>query len=162
MPAIYVIDTHALLALPSHCGDDAKIHLFFDELTNRVSSGILTFPNLVIQDCKEFAEGEIIHTWTKAVSAHRRFASVDNGWQEEVLGQCEEIADFDDVGEQTPVLVAAMALSLLDVGLDASIVTEDRLELPNRLCLAEACRPLDIPTVTCLEFILACGMDGFI
>ncbi|MFF8400933.1 hypothetical protein ACWDO6_10360 [Streptomyces sp. NPDC003674] len=162
MPEIHIIDTHALLALPGHCADERRIHLFFDELTSHVASGFLTFPGLVVNDCREYAQGEISYTWIKAVSAHRRYQSVDNGWLEEVLTRCEDLADLDDDQEQTPLLVGAMGLMLEDIGLDVSIVTEDRLELPNRMCLSEACVTLSLEAMDAREFLMKCGMDDFL
>ncbi|WP_432165783.1 hypothetical protein [Streptomyces sp. bgisy031] len=162
MPEIHVIDTHALLALPGHCADSSKIHLFFDGLTNQVASGALTFPSLVVHDCRAYAEGEIVHTWIKAVSAHRKYQSVDNGWLEEVLTQCEQLADIDDDQEQTPLSVGAMSLMLSDSGMDVRVVTEDRLELPNRICLFEACSTLGLQAISANDFLVKCEMEEFL
>ncbi|MFJ2107111.1 DUF4411 family protein [Streptomyces microflavus] len=162
MPPLYVLDTHALLTLPSLCTSDDRVYSFFDLLTEEISAGHLTFPNLAIQDCKKYAEGEFIYTWVKATSAHRKQYKVDNGWQEEVLGICQELADFDDECEQTPVLVASLALMLNDTGRSAVVVTEDNRELPNRMCLGDACRLLGLSSIPTVDMINAMGMEQFL
>ncbi|MEU6069221.1 DUF4411 family protein [Streptomyces sp. NPDC047082] len=162
MPPLFVIDAHALLALPPLCTDENKIHSFFDRLTEEVEANNLTFPSLVLQDCRKFAEGELLYTWVKAVAAHRRISRVDNSWQEEVLTECEELADIDDDCEQTAVLVASMALMLIDTGRDVCVVTEDRFDLPNRMCLHDACGVLGIDVMSALEFLQNLGMDQFL
>ncbi|MCX4559012.1 DUF4411 family protein [Streptomyces phaeochromogenes] len=162
MPPLFVIDAHALLALPSLCADDNKIHSFFDRLTEEVGASNLTFPSLVLQDCRKFAEGDLIYTWVKAVSAHRKISRVDNSWQEEVLTACEELVDIDDDCEQTAVLVASMAMMVSHNGRAVSVVTEDRLELPNRMCLHDACGVLGIDAVSTVEFLQTLGMEQFL
>ncbi|MFD5216939.1 hypothetical protein ACFWMH_04555 [Streptomyces tendae] len=162
MPPLFVIDAHALLALPPLCADENKIHSFFDRLTEEVEAGNLTFPSLVLQDCRKFAEGELLFTWAKAVAAHRTVSRVDNSWQEEVLTACEEIADIDDDCEQTAVLVASMAMMLSDNGRAVSVVTEDRFDLPNRMCLNEACGVLGLAALSAVDFLHALGMEQFL
>ncbi|MFS8203330.1 DUF4411 family protein (plasmid) [Streptomyces sp. CWNU-52B] len=162
MPPLFVIDAHALLALPPLCADATKVHAFFDRFTGEVEAGNLTFPSLVMQDCRKFAEGELLYTWVKAVAAHRKFSRVDNSWQEEVLTVCEELADIDDDCEQTAVLVASMAMMLEDAGRSVSVVTEDKYELPNRMCLYDACGLLEIDTLSAVEFVHALGMEQFL
>lgn len=162
MPPLYVIDAHALLTLPGLCSSEERIYSFFDHLTDEMASGNLTFPNQVLQDCKKFAEGEFLYTWIKAASAHRKHYRVDNGWQEEVLGTCEDLADFDDDCEQTQVIVASLALMNADTGRQCIVVTEDRLELPNRLCLSDACLSLGLESMTATEMLQAMDMADFI
>ncbi|MFC8532931.1 DUF4411 family protein [Streptomyces sp. NPDC057249] len=162
MPPLYVIDTHALLTLPTLCTSEDRVYSFFDLLTEEISAGNLTFPNLAMQDCKKFAEGEFIYTWVKAASAHRKQYRVDNGWQEDVLGTCEELADFDDECEQTPVLVASLALMVSDTGRSTVVVTEDNRELPNRMCLGDACQALGLASMSTADMIHAMGMETYL
>ncbi|MFD5326108.1 DUF4411 family protein [Streptomyces sp. NPDC127092] len=162
MPPLYVIDAHALMTLPALCSSEERIYPFFDRLTDQMSAGNLTFPNQVLQDCKKFTEGEFLYTWIKAASAHRKHYRVDNGWQEEVLGACEDLADFDDDCEQTQVIVASLALMICETGRECVVVTEDRLELPNRRCLSDACITLGLESMGATEMLEAMGMSDFL
>ncbi|MFC4495804.1 hypothetical protein ACFPA8_16880 [Streptomyces ovatisporus] len=160
---IYVIDTHAALALPELCRDVEDRHLFFNTFTEMIRGGTLAFPELVVKDCQQFASGEYIYTWINAAAGHRTCKAVKSHWQEEVLGVCPEILDQDSEMEQTPVLVASMALMLSDDLLtDVYVVTEDRLEVPERKCLAMACQDLELETMTARELAIKASLDEYI
>jgi hypothetical protein len=148
---IHILDTHALLALPSICSKVEYFPSFLDGLTVMVRDGNLTFPDLVVKECQKYASGEQVYTWINAVSGHRRFKAVEGRWQEAVLGRCEEVLDMDGEIEQAPVLVASMAMMLGDQLSEVYVVTEDRKEVPERRCLAEACKDLGILTISALE-----------
>ncbi|MFJ8833925.1 hypothetical protein [Micromonospora aurantiaca] len=151
---LYVIDDHAVLAIPSLCGLESLPHVL-DELTDLVRAGKLCFPDQIVRDCAKWATGETIHTWIKAVSGHRQLKKLPSRWQEEVLGLCEDLCDYDDDNEQSPVLVAAMALMISRDAPDVSIsvVTEDRSNLPTRMCLNDACQELGLVSMTARDFL---------
>ncbi|MGW8645742.1 hypothetical protein [Micromonospora aurantiaca (nom. illeg.)] len=153
---LYVIDDHAVLKIPTLCGVSSLPHVL-DELTDMVKSGRLCFPDQIVHDCAKWATGETIHTWIKAVSGHRQLRKLPSKWQEEVLGICEELCDYDDENEQSPVLVAAMSLMISqDYPASAlNVVTEDRSNLPTRMCLNEACPTLGLTAITARDFLSA-------
>jgi hypothetical protein len=150
----YVIDDHAVLSIPSLCEEDG-FNPTLDILTDFVSSGWLCFPDQVVHDCAKLATGEGIHTWIKAVATGRPKKRVPSMWQEEALGMCEDLVDYDDEGEQGSVLVAAMALMLSQDEPDCTlyVVTEDRSNLPTRRCLHEACGDLGLQSMSALDFL---------
>jgi hypothetical protein len=165
--SVYVIDAHAVLVIPELCKDSNDLPRVLDCLTEFVRDQTLTFPDQVIHDCAKIATGEQIHTWVKAVAGHRRMRKVPSQWQERVLEVCEELVDFDDDQEQGPVLVAAMALMLRDhdsgpQSLVPHIATEDRLPLPTRMCLLEACDTLGLETVTSRDLLTAAGAASYL
>ncbi|MGC5305952.1 hypothetical protein [Micromonospora zamorensis] len=151
---LYVIDNHAVLTIPRLCELDSLPHVL-NELTDLVGAGQLCFPDQIVHDCAKWATGETIHTWIKAVSGHRRLKKLPGKWQEEVLGQCEDLCDYDDDNEQSPVLVAAMALMISNEHplVDVSVVTEDRSSLPTRMCLNDACVALGMTSMTARDFL---------
>ncbi|MET8256475.1 hypothetical protein [Micromonospora sp. NPDC005205] len=153
---LYVIDDHAVLMIPRLCEVDSLPNVL-DELTDMVRLGHLCFPDQIVHDCAKWATGETIHTWIKAVSGHRQLKKLPGKWQEEVLGQCEDLCDYDDENEQSPVLVAAMALMISrehpQVGI--SVVTEDRSSLPTRMSLNDACLTLGVTSMTARDFLSA-------
>ncbi|MFF9341628.1 DUF4411 family protein [Streptomyces sp. NPDC014773] len=159
---LYVVDTHAVLALPGLCREEAQLPLFFDSFTNMVREGTLTFPDLVVKECQKFAYGEHVYTWINAASGHRTHRAVPGKWQESVLGICEEILDMDGEMEQAPLFVASMALMLKGQLSEVCVVTEDRRDLPERKCLAEACRDLDIATMSVAELAIKKGLRDFL
>ncbi|WP_327370368.1 hypothetical protein [Streptomyces sp. NBC_01217] len=159
---LYVVDTHAVLALPQLCRDESKHPLFFDGFTKMVKDGALTFPDLVVKECQKYAYGENVYTWINAASGHRTQRAVPAQWQESVLGTCEEILDMDGEMEQVPVFVAAMALMFKRQIPEVYVVTEDRLHLPERECLVEACKKLDIATMTVRELAIESDLRDFL
>ncbi|MEW2477518.1 hypothetical protein AB0875_27380 [Micromonospora gifhornensis] len=153
---LYVIDDHAVLKIPTLCEVDSLPHVL-DELTDLVRMGHLCFPDQIVHDCAKWATGETIHTWIKAVSGHRQLKKLPSEWQEEVLGLCEGLCDYDDENEQSPVLVAAMALMISREHSSATlnVVTEDRSSLPTRMCLNDACPPLGLTAISARDFLAA-------
>ncbi|KAB1919120.1 hypothetical protein F8280_26495 [Micromonospora noduli] len=153
---LYVIDDHAVLKIPMLCELDSLPHVL-DELTDMVRLGKLCFPDQIMHDCAKWATGETIHTWIKAVSGHRHLRKLPSEWQEEVLGLCEDLCDYDDENEQSPVLVAAMALMIAreQPSLTLNVVTEDRSSLPTRMCLNDACPALGLTAITVRDFLSA-------
>ncbi|MFY1586970.1 hypothetical protein ACN267_20975 [Micromonospora sp. WMMD734] len=154
--ALYVIDDHAVLEIPTLCASDS-LPLVLDELTELVKTGHLCFPDQIMHDCARWAKGETIHTWIKAVSGHRQLKKLPSEWQEEVLGLCEDLCDYDDENEQSPVLVAAMAVMISrEYSLSTvNVVTEDRNNLPTRMCLNDACPNLGLTSITARDFLSA-------
>ncbi|MEU2998614.1 hypothetical protein ABZ684_13710 [Streptomyces sp. NPDC006995] len=157
-----MVDTHAVLALPQLCKDDSQLPLFFDGFTNMVRDGRLTFPDLVVKECQKYAYGEHVYTWINAASGHRTHRAVPGQWQESVLGMCEEILDMDGEMEQAPLFVAAMALMLKEQISEVYVVTEDRRDLPERKCLTEACKDIDVVTISAQELAIRNGLESYL
>jgi hypothetical protein len=127
-----------------------------------VKEGRLTFPDLVVKECQKYAYGEYIYTWINATSGHRTHRAVPAQWQESVLGICEAILDMDGEMEQAPLFVAAMALMFKEQLSEVYVVTEDRRDLPERKCLAEACKDLDIVTISAQELAIRNDLGDFL
>ncbi|MGW4208341.1 DUF4411 family protein [Lentzea sp. NPDC004789] len=151
---IYVIDSHALIELQRVPCLPARLNLVFDSMTDMVHASRLNFPAPVVRECKEYAEGEPVHTWVKAISVGRRIIAPDAEYQVVVLDACENIADPDDDEESVPLFVAALALQLRDQnGSEPFVVTEDRRSHPVRASLLEACSALGLQSVTLMQFL---------
>lgn len=151
---IHVADTYALLEVPRACSSPSELPPVLDGLTTMIMDGSLTFPDIVVQECRKYAQGDHIYTWINAVSGHRFQKAVPGQWHVEVLGICADIIDEDDEADQAPLFVASMARMLSASGSsEVYVVTEDRKNVPERKCLAEACKDLDLVTITVADLI---------
>ncbi|GII29842.1 hypothetical protein [Planotetraspora mira] len=158
-----VVDAHAVLHLPKLCLDQRSTMQVLNHLTDMVKAEHLFFPDLVVKDCAKYATDEPIHVWIKAVSGSRVHKSVAGEWQEEVLGLCPDLADFDDDLEQTQVHVAGMALMAREQnGPNLVVVTEDRKALPTRTCLYDACESLRLKALSMKELVVCAGGSEFL
>lgn len=154
-----MIDSHALIELQRVPCHPSRLNLVFDKMSDLVNAARLNFPTPVVRECKEYAEGEPVHTWVKAVSSGRRMVAPDSEFQVMVLDACEDIADPDDDEESAPLFVAALALQLrAQNGISPLVVTEDRLPNPVRACLMDACILLSLQVVTLQDFLLEEGL----
>ena len=158
---VYVIDAYGILTFPSLCGDQTRLNGLLINLTELVESGRLSFPDLVLRDCRLYAPRDVCYLWAKAVAGSRKVYKVPNGYQEEALGHCERLLDLDDDGEQTQLAVAGLALLLAEAS-SVTLVTEDVRPVPERKCLYEACPDLGLRAATCREFVQGVGLDRFL
>jgi hypothetical protein len=160
--ASYVFDLHALLYLQSvECVDGGRLQVF-DHMTDLVRARCLYFPTIVVKECARYATGEEVHTWAKAVSGSRNLTNPECEYQTIVLDKCDEIADPLDTEESSQLLVAAMALQLDTPRVDVFVVTEDRLEQPTRMCLADACQEIGLQDITVAKFVELENLSEFL
>lgn len=154
---IFVLDTESIVTIPVLV-KASKLNECLDALTDHVTSGVVSYPDQVLTECKRIADGESITTWLKAVAGSRKHHRVPYAQTVKVLASCPELIDVDASDEPSSVAVAAMGHSLYEAGTDFVIVTEDRRAQPTRLCLADACVALGFAALDTTGFLVALGL----
>lgn len=161
MSPVYIIDSYSLLAMPSLCKPHQQLGHLLTAMTDMVRQGILTFPNLVVKECKKYGSGEFPTMWADAASGHRQNISAPYEFMENVLDLCPDVADWDDSDESVQVDVLTLALFRARSS-DVVVVTEDTNDVPERMCLIKAANQLALPAVTFSEFLWASGHQAYL
>lgn len=161
MSPVYIIDSYSLLAMPTLCKPHQHLGHLLTEMTEMVRAGALTFPNLVVKECKKYGSGEFPTMWADAASGHRRNIAPPYEFMETVLDLCPDVADWDDSDESVQVEVLTLAL-FRGASSEVIIVTEDTNDVPERMCLLKAANQLNIPAVTFPEFLRASGHQAYL
>ena len=151
---MYVIDSTSLLLISDHYkGHEPSIAALLDKLLELIKAHKVGFPTAVIRDCRSFEQSTYLGAWIQAASVYVKPPDVAYTWQEQAIDHCPEVVDYDaDTNDHVDVLAYAYCLQQ-DGGLDVTVVTEDRGDLPTRSSLAEACDASDIPEIDLVEFL---------
>jgi Domain of unknown function (DUF4411) len=148
---LYVVDTAALLSIQNGRPDSANCFL---GMTDLVNESRLCFPTEVVEELERLAKEEGALVWAKTAASSRCHKGAQYNYVAWVLETCEDIVDKSAQASQEPAVpyVAAQALELKTEKFDVSIVTEDILEKPTRMCLRQACEDLEIPHMRIQKF----------
>lgn len=157
---MFVIDTDSLLAL-AELAPPANINLLLEELVPLVEEGTLCFPDLVMAELRRLAHGESIALWIRSVAGSRRCKSVAYSYMVQVLAATPGLLDESDEEESSQVAVLAMAIYLKESN-EVHVVTDDRRPLPTRICLADACKEIEMETITALDFVREIGLESYL
>lgn len=166
-PSIYIIDAYSLLMMPSICKPQHQLGPLLQTMTDMVKNKQLTFPNLVVRDCKKFGAAEFPTMWADAASGHRDRShhSSIHEYQEKVLANCYDILDPDDPEETAQLDVLALALQLSPTEVNNGrprIVTDDIHDVPERMCLHKAAAQMSVQSMTLSDFLHAIGGQAYL
>lgn len=129
---IFVLDATALVALETAapiCG--ITFPDLLNELTTLAEDGELICPPLVIKDCKQLGETDLVTSWVRMAQASFHDASPPWDLTEEALSMCDVLFDPDDTDENAQIEVVALALQRSRAGHEVVVVTDQWVALPD-------------------------------
>ncbi len=145
----WVVDTSSLIIVRSLFSrtDQATV---IDGLTERLTAGRVVFPREVVVELERYAGSDNpALVWAKT---HQGVATARQPSFEgivSVLAQVPEVIDPDKEGvEEADPYVLAMAVDLLNGGIDARVVTEEFKTTGPKMNLGSAAGFLRIPSVS--------------
>lgn len=157
MAQICLIDTYALIEVVNVCANETARGAVLAQFTREVQAGTLSFPDSVAAECRAYLGDGICTVWIEAVGGHRKTEVVPHAMTSRALALCPGLVDPDNPDVQAQPEIGAMACSLLDQGLDVSIVTNDFVAMTDRTPLADACPLLGVPRLDIREYIEVLG-----
>lgn len=164
---VYIIDGHALLAvpqivLPEHLGD------VFGALDEMVTSDTLQVSRAVIDAVRRRDPNGAVGIWANAVVSHKAHAKVEYKWQLEAQALAQK-AGYEDGLEDTlspspsgSVEVVALGLFWLHFGRHPVVVTEDWSDKPTRPALGSFCAQAGWDACRVDGFLQGQGLDGYL
>lgn len=153
---VYVIDASSFIEIEEVCAADGfAFDLVLARMTDLCSGCDLTFPPLVVRDCRDLAETDIITSWVRSSAAGLQNNSPGYELTGEVLGKCPSVFDPDDDRESAEVEVLALALSHLDAGSAVTVVTAQWIDSPSRQALGNAARVMGLSSLDTVAFVRA-------
>jgi hypothetical protein len=146
--AFYIFDASAVIALEEAC---LAAHVAFNEvsdvLTDLAIGQDLACPPIVLRECREYGDSDAGTRWLKSVSGH--FVGNADPWEylETVLTGCPTLINPDDPNESPQATVLAMALYKSQSRQDVVLVTDQWINMPNRIALGPAALQLGIDAI---------------
>jgi hypothetical protein len=124
-------------------------------MTDLVNESKLCFPTEVVEELERLAKAEAAFIWAKAVAGSRCHKGAPYNYTAWVLETCADIVDETALASQEPAapFVAAQGVQLQDEDIEMTVVTEDVLEKPTRMCLWKACAELELPRMRLEDFL---------
>lgn len=122
-------------------------------LTDLCTAKCLTFPPLVVRDCRDFGSTDIITSWVRTCANGLKDNAPGYDLAGDVLGQCPTVLDPDDDRESAEVEVLALALSRTNAGDEVIVVTAQWVDAPARQALGNAAHAMAFSAVNTTEFI---------
>lgn len=162
MSTVYIVDSYSLLEMPVLCRPERQLGALLTDMTDLVRFGQLTFPTLVVRECKKYGLGEFPTMWVDAASGHRHDVSPPSEYTETVLADCPDVADWDDPEESVQVDILALALYRQFQGHEVVVVTQDNSDVPERICLLKAADSLAFDAISFPEFLIRSGFSSYL
>lgn len=162
---VYVLDAYALVSLESLCASQEDLRGCLNAMTTNVQSGLLTFPDRVVNHCWFFDPTGAGYMWAHACNGHRREREAPDTVIGLVMANHPEImpdeqdSKADNDLDATPVDVLALAISLNDQGHTAIIVSGEPHSLPDRETLANIAPNFGVSVTTLEEYIITHELD---
>ena len=159
---IYVVDTSSVLEIRRLFSQLSRFELksVYDKLNPLVNNGTLLFP---IQVCQELAFGsvnvkgpdDVPLEW---ITQHRQRAISDTKLFDHVRRVLEiapNLVDSDKAqgADEADPWVVGLALSIIESGSRATVITEDRRDRLNKTSIQSACGLLNIPAISIVAFL---------
>lgn len=151
---IYVIDASSFIELEdSAYGAGYNFDVVLARLTDLCTANRLTFPPLVVRDCRDFGSTDIITSWVRTCANGLRDNSPGYDLAGEVLGRCPTVLDPDDERESAELEVLALAMSRVRAGDEVTVVTAQWIDFPTRQSLGNAALDLAFSAVNTADFV---------
>ena len=159
MSHTYIVAADALVNIGRECADATGVQAVLSALYQLVLQGHLAFPPEAVKDCVRYAPGEAVTNWAQPTASSFQDADAPYEFIEEVLVDCPELLDPDEVELRVGVSVLALAIYRRRHGHDVCVVTNEIVDGPGTICIATACKRLDLQYLTLREFAttLDCG-----
>lgn len=153
---VYVIDASALIAIEGVC---ARLGHSYDvviaRLTDLSTSGGLTYPPLVVRDCREYGETDVITSWVRSNAPHLDNNAPGYDLIGGVIAQCPDLIDLDDQRESAELEVLALAVSRGGAGgVSVTVVTEQWTDSPIKQSLGSAALSLGFQVLSTEQFVV--------
>lgn len=160
---VWVIDTSSVLEIRRKLAKEKHAEIY-RRLGQLVDDGKLFFPKQVLNELKrqtaEITKGgkrDLPYEWAKQDAEQATRHGTTHAALREVLAVegVAQLLDPDKAGvEEADPYVLALAHHLIGVGLFARVITEDRVNAPDKIALASACGIVGIPVVPVRAFLL--------
>lgn len=158
---IWVIDTSSILEVRRSFERAVQLRIYSD-LTKLVEGNSLVYPPEVYDELQRYSNTSNDFTdspfeWAKKNKS--RATRFGHRYEElkEVLGhpRIHNILDSEKIGvEEADSHILSLALSLTQKGSQATVITEERKDRPNKLSLNAACALLKIPCLRIDQFLI--------
>lgn len=135
---VWILDTSALVEAKSALSV-ADQWQTFKLLEDMVRAGTLAMPRLVIREISEIAHPDLPGAWAPGVRDIQQHP-LDPEWEhvQRVMAEAGDVVDPNKTKDDADPYVLALALQLVEQGLDVCVVTEDRVDR-NRIAVTTAC-----------------------
>jgi hypothetical protein len=158
---ISVIDTSSILQI-SRSIEETVQHRIYNDLTKLVEGNSLVFPPEVYDELERYSHttnylSDLPFQWAKKnKSIATRFG---HNYEElkEILGhpQIHNILDSEKIGvEEADPHILSLALCIIQMGHQPTVITEERKDRPNKLSLYTACALLKISCLRIEQFLI--------
>jgi hypothetical protein len=151
---LFVIDAASFIELESVCTSAGhSFDVVLSRLTDLCTGSQLVFPPLVVRDCRDYGETDVITSWVRSNAAH--LSSHVPGYElaAQVVDQCPNLFDVDDQRESAEIEVLALALSRRNAGVPVTVVTGQWVDSPLRQSLGSAAATMGFDAITTRGFV---------
>jgi hypothetical protein len=151
---LFVLDAASFIELQEACA--AECHPFdvvLSRLTNLCTEGKLLFPPLVVRDCREFGETDLVTSWVRSNAIHLSSHAPGYDFVGQVMCECPALFDVDDERESAEIEVLALALSRRNDGVSVAVVTGQWVDSPVRQSLGSAAIAMNFDTMSTRKFV---------
>lgn len=151
---LFVLDAASFIELQEVCAAEGySFDVVVARLTDLCTESELIFPPLVVRDCREFGETDLITSWVRSNAA--RFPNHAPGYElaGQVMFECPDLFDVDDERESAEIEVLALALRRRNEGAPVAVVTGQWVDSPIRQSLGSAAIAMDFDTMNTRDFL---------
>jgi hypothetical protein len=158
---VWVIDTSSILEVRRSFEGAVQPRIYSD-LTRLVEGNSLVYPPEVYDELERYSNTSNDFTdspfeWAKKNKS--RATRLGHRYEElkEVLGhpRIQNVLDSEKIGvEEADSHILSLALCLIQEGSQATVITEERRDRPNKLSLNTACSLLKIPCLRMYRFLI--------
>ncbi|WP_219817282.1 hypothetical protein, partial [Rathayibacter tritici] len=117
------------------------------------TDGDLLFPPLVVRDCREFGETDLVTSWVRSNAVHLSSHAPGYDLAGQVMCECPALFDVDDERESAEIEVLALALSRRNDRVSVAVVTGQWIDSPIRQSLGSAAIAMNFDTMSTREFV---------
>ena len=154
---IWIIDTSAIAEIRRKIPVERR-KAVFDELSQRVAAGTLTFPRQVLDEFERPRFKQAYDhgwEWLKRHVEHCRAHEPLHEYLRQAFlePQVRRVLDPDKDHEEADPYVLALALKLRDSGNEVGVITEDAVSRPSKLSLKDACGLLRIVSISVQPYL---------
>lgn len=131
----------------------------FKHLEAMVFEGKIAMPRQVINELTKIVHPDLPGAWAPGVrDLQKHPLDADFDHIRHVMAVAGDVADVHKTEEDADPWVLALALQLVDIGLETCIVTEDVVDRTS-ISIATACGKLDLQHTRVRPFLEHCGID---
>ncbi len=156
-PTVYVLDTSAIIRVKEICPPDRQQDVF-NHLTQMAQVGLITYPRLVVEDLKRYAEKDLPFFWANANYSSLTCTAPTDCYLRRVMQVAGEVVDPYKNREDSDPYVLALALYLQDQGYQVVVVTNDVRDKSTCISMTTACNLLGLSHQRMEDFLKNHGL----